>query len=173
MGPLHDALAESQRLGQLGARPIADVIDHSRLFVAALDGIVGRVVDLGAGGGVPGLVIASDRPDLEVVLVDRRRKRTDLLERLVRRLELTDRVSVVAADVDDLVRTRDVFDAAVARGLGPPLETLERARALTRIGGRIVISEPPDGNRWDENELDRLRVVREPSDRRIATFRSV
>ena len=46
----------------------------------------GTVVDLGSGGGVPGLVIARARPDLRLVLVDRRAARTDHLPRLVRRL---------------------------------------------------------------------------------------
>ena len=41
------------------------------------------VLDLGAGGGVPGLVIAHDLPDLHVTLLDRRAKRTDFLERVV------------------------------------------------------------------------------------------
>ncbi len=55
---VHDVLTESQRLGFLGARPIAEVVEHARSFVTALDGVVGSVADIGAGGGVPGLVIA-------------------------------------------------------------------------------------------------------------------
>ena len=51
---LHEALGDSQRLGLLGARPVVDVIEHARGFVTALDGVDGEVVDLGAGGGVPG-----------------------------------------------------------------------------------------------------------------------
>ena len=95
---LLDALASSQRLGMLGDRPIADVVDHAGAFVAALAASRGTVVDLGTGGGVPGLVIASARPDLRLVLVDRRATRTDHLGRLVRRLGLADRVEVVTAD---------------------------------------------------------------------------
>ena len=163
-------MAESQRRGALGSRPIPDVIDHSRSFVAALSGVEGRVVDLGAGGGVPGLVIAHDRPDLEIVLVDRRRQRTDFLERLVRRLGYTDRVSVLPLDVDELVRSGTRFDAVVARGFGPPLRTLERALALVVPGGRIVISEPPDGDRWDPDDLRRLGAVRRESDPRVVVF---
>ena len=39
------------------------------------------VLDIGSGGGLPGLVIAHDRPDVHVTLIDRREKRTDLLQR--------------------------------------------------------------------------------------------
>ncbi len=51
----------------LGAAPVPGVIDHSEAFVAALRGVTGTVVDLGSGGGVPGLVIAWRRPDLRVI----------------------------------------------------------------------------------------------------------
>jgi 16S rRNA (guanine527-N7)-methyltransferase len=78
---LIDALRASQRLGMLGGRSIYEVVDHASAFVAALADVRGLVVDLGAGGGVPGLVIAAARPDLRLVLVDRRATRTDHLRR--------------------------------------------------------------------------------------------
>jgi 16S rRNA (guanine527-N7)-methyltransferase len=162
---LHDALRESRRLGFLGARPIDEVIEHARSFVRGLDaaGSNGSVIDLGAGGGVPGLVIAHDRVDLRITLLDRRTKRTDFLERMVRRLGWSDRVSVAAMDVDEFTVDRlHTFDAAVARGFGPPNETLACAVRLVRRGGRIVISEPPVGDRWDSELLARLGVVRIP-----------
>ena len=98
---LVDTLTEAQHLGFLGARPIGEVIEHARAFVEALEELSAnsRVLDLGTGGGVPGLVIAADRPDLQVTLLDRRTKRTDFLERGVRRLGWTERVSVMATDV--------------------------------------------------------------------------
>jgi 16S rRNA (guanine527-N7)-methyltransferase len=167
---LLDALASSQRLGMLGGRPVAEVAEHAMAFVDALAGIPGVVVDLGAGGGVPGLVIAMARPDLRLVLVDRRVARTDHLRRLVRRLQLTDRVEVVAADVTKI----DVAaDAAVARGFGSPEATLRAAARVVRPGGRIVVSEPPevDDARWPQALLDRVGVAVVPwRDRRVAVF---
>jgi 16S rRNA (guanine527-N7)-methyltransferase len=162
---LRDALRESQRLGFLGGRPIDEVIDHARGFVRGLDeiGSDGSVVDLGAGGGVPGLVIAHDRIDLRITLLDRRTKRTDFLERMVHRLGWVGRVSVAARDVEAFTLDHGPsFDAAVARGFGPPDETLARAVRLVRPGGRIVISEPPVGDRWDPARLAELGVVRAP-----------
>lgn len=156
-----DALVQSQRLGFLGDRPIDEVVTHARAFVSALDGVTGRVVDLGSGGGVPGLVIAHDRPDLELLLVDRRAKRTDFLDRVVRRLGWADRVSVVCADVEVLMAAGDPgIDAAVARGFGPPMWTLEVGTTLVRPGGITVISEPPDGDRWSPERVAELGVSR-------------
>lgn len=156
-------LTESQRLGFLGARPVTEVVAHARSFVGALSELPAgsRIIDLGAGGGVPGLVIAHDRPDLEVHLLDRRTKRTDFLERVVRRLGWSDRVLVVARDVEDhLADTPEAFDAVVARGFGPPDITLATAVRLVRPGGVIVISEPPEGDRWAPALLARLGVER-------------
>jgi 16S rRNA (guanine527-N7)-methyltransferase len=147
---LRRALLDAQRAGFLGSRPIEEVIEHARGFVDALDDVDGRVVDLGSGGGVPGLVIAHDRPDLRVTLLDRRAKRTDFLARVVRRLGWTERVEVVEADAEQFATAGEgAYDAAVARGFGPPFETLRIAARLTRLGGAVVISEPPvGGDRW-------------------------
>lgn len=145
----------------LGDRPIREVVEHARRFVVALDGIDGRVLDLGAGGGVPGLVIAAERPDLEIDLLDRRRKRTDFLEQMVRRLGWEERVSVRCVDAVAYGRRHPfTYAAATARGFGPPAETLRTARRLVEPGGRVVISDPPDGDRWPPSLLDTLQVER-------------
>ena len=165
---VRNALLESQRLGFLGDREIDDVIEHARAFVRALDQMHGVVADLGSGGGIPGLVIAHDRPELQLMLIDRRSKRTDFLDRMVRRLGWSDRVTVVNADVTALVEAKEadgsvpsvVVDAAVARGFGPPQMTLTLASRLVRPGGRIVISEPPEGDRWSQDLLTDLCVRR-------------
>lgn len=153
-------LEESQRLGFLGERDITDVIEHARSFVAALDGVSGTVIDLGSGGGIPGVVIAHDRPDLRLILIDRRAKRTDFLDRMIRRLDWSDRVSVVCADVEEFIDVAPGIDVAVARGFGPPISTLTLAARLVRPGGRVIISEPPNGERWPENVVSELGVSR-------------
>lgn len=176
---LIEALGRSQRLGFLGDRPLDQVIEHARGFVRALDGISGAVVDLGAGGGVPGLVVAHDRPDLRVTLVDRRTKRTDFLRQVVRRWNAVDRIEVVPADVADLIADGATYDAAIARGFGPPDVTLRSAASLVGVGGRIVISEPPSNpgapspvttSRWPDELLRSVAVVRVPSEPVVAVF---
>lgn len=157
-------LTRAQAHGALGARPIAEVMEHARSFVAALPADVSTVVDLGSGAGIPGLVIALDRPTVSVTLVDRRAKRTDELARAVQTLGWHPRVRVVCADTATLVDNptwAKSFDAAVARGFGPPLDTLTTAARLVRRGGWVVVSEPPrdpstrssPGTRWDHLEL--------------------
>lgn len=146
------ALESSRRLGMLGRAPVEDVITHSARFVAALASTRGQVVDLGTGGGVPGLVIARARPDLLMVLVDRRATRTDHVSRLVHRLGLADRVRVLTTDAVSLAKLLPRRTAAVvARGFGPPTAVMRSARAILGIDGLLLVSAPPpgrSGHRW-------------------------
>ena len=61
--------------------------------------VTGTVVDLGSGGGVPGLIVGVARPDLHLVLVDATAKRCRFLEAAVRRLGLTAEVVEGRAEV--------------------------------------------------------------------------
>ena len=171
---LLDALRSSQRLGMLGDRPVDEVVDHAGAVVDALAVVTGTVIDLGAGGGVPGLVIAVARPDLRLVLVDRRTSRTDHLHRLVARLGLVGRVDVLAAEASALGETWNATaGAVVARGFGPPAVVVPVAVPLLVDGGLLVVSEPPHGDgvdRWPPTLLDDWRLRRVDSDRRVAVF---
>ena len=155
---LDDVLGDAQKWGTLGRRSISEVISHARQFVAPLAGCAGPVIDIGTGAGVPGLVIAVDRPELRLVLTDRRATRMDALRRGVIAMGLADRVEVVTADVEDLGRDPDHsgrYEAVVSRGFGPPDLTLRLATPLATPGGMIVISEPPSDHpdRWKKTEL--------------------
>lgn len=166
-----EALTLSQQLGMLGARPVDEVIEHAQAFVVALADVTGRVIDLGTGGGVPGLVIAAERPDLRLVLVDRRATRTDHVRRLVRRLGWEERVEVVTADARSLPRA--TADAVVARGFAAPTATLTAAAPLLRPDGLLVVSEPPAeaDDRWPAAALQRAGLTaRSSPDRRVAVF---
>jgi 16S rRNA (guanine527-N7)-methyltransferase len=169
-------LRSAQRWGLLGARPVEEVVEHAREFVRALVELdatsnarvlptsswprSSTVVDIGSGGGVPGLIVAHDRPDLAVTLVDRRQKCTDFLERAVAALGLREHVTVRCCDAKALIMAGDRFDAVTARGFGPPSQTLRAAAHLVRPDGRILISEPPEGDRWSPDELGALGLTR-------------
>ena len=64
-------LERSRELGFLGPGPVRPHVLHARSYLHLLDGTRPlRVLDLGSGGGVPGLVLAHERLDLEVTLLD-------------------------------------------------------------------------------------------------------
>lgn len=159
---LIETLREAQRFGFFGAGDVEAAIEHSRSFVAAIGPLPpgARILDLGSGGGLPGFVIADAFPEVAVVLLDRRQKRTDFLERAVRRLDWA-HVTVRTADVRVIVDEAssgaiERFDVVTARGFGPPAFTLRSASALCRRDGRIIVSEPPFGDRWDAGLLAEL-----------------
>ncbi len=164
---LIETLRDAQRLGFFGGALMETAVSHAEEFVTAIGPLApgSRVVDIGSGGGLPGLVLAAALPHVTIVLVDRREKRTDFLQRAVRRLAY-DHVDVLTTDVDRWSRRvangdLGTFDAVTARGFGPPDITLSYARRLVAPGGRIVISEPPAGNRWSGELLDRLGLSSE------------
>lgn len=158
-----DALTEAQRLGFLGSRPVEEAVEHSLDFVEAIPPEARRIVDIGSGGGLPGLVIGARCPDVDLLLVDRREKRTDFLQRVIIRCGWT-HVTVRTADVEDLVKERrggtlERFDVVTARGFGPPATTLQLATQLIAPTGMVVVSEPPTGNRWPSELLVRLGLT--------------
>jgi 16S rRNA (guanine527-N7)-methyltransferase len=162
-----ETLREAQRFGFLGGRPVEEAAEHAMGFVVAL-GAMGpgtRLVDLGSGGGLPGLVLADLYPECSIVLLDRRQKRTDFLARAASRLGHT-HVEVRCTDAAEVARKVETgaeraFDAVTARGFGPPELTLRLAHRLAAGRGRIVISEPPSGDRWEADLLEELGLQSE------------
>lgn len=81
----------------------------------------------------------------------------------VQRLGWSDRVDVVAAraEIAGHGDWRGQYDAVLARGFGPPAVTAECAAAFLRLGGILVVSDPPDGGgeRWPPAGLARLGLV--------------
>lgn len=111
------------------------------------------LVDLGSGGGLPGLVIAHRRPDLSITLVERRTKRVDLLRYGIRALGL-DSVTVYEGDIADFSGQCDVV---TARSFGPPLTVLDVSAAIVVTGGLVLISEPPSGlPHWSAADIGAL-----------------
>ena len=106
-------LVAASSLGALWQRHIAD---SAQLVTFVPPGTEGPWLDLGTGAGFPGLVIAALRPDLDIRLVESRRKRVDWLERA--RLEMGLRRCEVVGSRLELVES---FPAGVisARAFAP------------------------------------------------------
>ena len=149
------ALADIQRRGAIGEASLMAAVAHADQFVVALPVGTERLVDLGSGGGLPGLVIAVRRPQLAITLVERRRSRADLLQRAVRALRL-DHVEVFSGDVRQLASAQPhSFDAVTARSFAGPDITARWAGELLAPNGMLVVSEPPVANpeRWPDRLL--------------------
>ena len=117
----------------------------------------GVVFDLGSGGGLPALPCALAAPAWSWVLVESQLRRADHLVSACRRLGLTERVEVLHARAEDVGRDpgrRGTADVVTARSFGPPAVVAECAAPLLRVGGRLLVSEPPDAQeRWPGDGL--------------------
>jgi 16S rRNA G527 N7-methylase RsmG len=145
------ALAAIQARGAIGEASLEGAIAHAEQFVGAIPDGVRELIDLGSGGGLPGLVIAVRRPDVVVTLVERRATRADLLRRAVVSLDLVDRVSVFAGDVKAVAAERpSAADVVTARSFAAPEITARWAGELLKAGGHLIVSEPPNDvpSRW-------------------------
>lgn len=152
---LEDVLEQSRVLGFLGPGPVPAHIEHATGFVHAVGSPPpGRVVDLGSGGGIPGLVLALAWPDTAFLLVESRQRRAAFLEQAATTLGVGGRVRVAHDRAEVVGRDpawRGWADVVVSRSFGPPAVTAECAAPLLAPGGRLVVSEPPgDGqeDRW-------------------------
>lgn len=158
-------LERAHRLGVLGPGPVHDHVVHAERFVAALSDLSSgsSVVDLGSGAGIPGLVVAEARPDLRVTLLESLERRAALLTEGITELGCDDRVSVLHARAEEIGRDPDWrgrTDAVTARSFGRPATTAECAAPLLRVGGLLVVSEPPhESNRWPIEGLAALGMV--------------
>ena len=163
--PLLAVLEEGRARGFLGPGPVEAHVDHA----VALAGLIGaparRFLDLGSGGGVPGLVLALHWTGAAVTLLDASRRRCDFLREAVEQLELADRVDVAAGRAETLARDRllrGAFPLVVARAFGAPAVVAECAAAYVSEEGSLAVTEPPDAGaedsraRWDEAGLARL-----------------
>jgi 16S rRNA (guanine527-N7)-methyltransferase len=162
-GALEAILGRAQALGFLGPGPVGGHVAHALEMAACLPADASRALDLGSGGGVPGLVLAAAMPELSLVLLDAGRRRCRFLREAAGELGFGGRVEVVEDRAESAARRpelRGLIDVVVARSFGPPPVTAECAVGFLRSGGRLVVSEPPageaGGERWAEDGLEAL-----------------
>ena len=98
----------------------------------------GPVVDVGSGGGSPGLPLAAERSDLEFVLLEASRRKAGFLEGAAKELA---NVSVLCARAEEhgAGAGREAYGTALARALAPPPVAAEWVLPLVRTGGIAVL----------------------------------
>jgi 16S rRNA (guanine527-N7)-methyltransferase len=127
------------------------------------------LLDLGSGGGLPGLIVAAHWPEATLVLLDSQGRRTTFLSGAVRRLHIEDRVSVRQERAEAAGRDpafRGNFDGVLARSFGRPAVVAECAAPLLKSGGWLVVSEPPGDSPDDPADpaSDPLMAARWPAE---------
>lgn len=156
-------LATSQHRGFIGPGDIGPHVVRSLEVLPLIPAGVERALDLGSGGGLPGLALGLALPGIRWTLLDGSTTRGKFLEEAVSELGLSEVVNVIVARAEDAGRTdaRCSFDVVVARSFGPPATTAECAAPFLRQGGRLVVAEPPGGDpaRWPAEALAQLGLA--------------
>ena len=178
MLPSQDFLHEAKELGLLGPGPIEVHRLHSEGFVDSLNrvwqgpdrsfdldftpgsnGESANLLDLGSGGGVPGMIVAELWPAATVSLLDSSKKRCALLNDWLDQTGWGSRVRILCGRAEELGRDpmlRGQFDAVMARSFGRPSLTAECGAPFLRLDGLLVVSDPPTGSRWPAEALSVL-----------------
>jgi 16S rRNA (guanine527-N7)-methyltransferase len=163
---IRQTLERSADLGFLGGMPIGEQIDHALGFVAAVESELKRpphsVIDLGTGGGLPGLVLTSCWSASRIVLLDANERRTGFLIEEIEGWRPEAQVEVVRGRAEEIGRDdrfRQQFEVLTSRSFGSPAVTAECGAPLLSAGGLMLVSEPPqasDESRWPETDLAQL-----------------
>jgi len=129
-----------------------------------------HVLDVGTGGGVPGVLLAILRPDLRVELSDSVGKRARAVREIVAEVGLA--VPVHEGSAQTLVATGDGknrFDTLVVRAVAPLVKLLGWFEPLAERYGRMLVVKGP---RWEEEkgEARHKGFVKRVTVRRIAAW---
>jgi 16S rRNA (guanine527-N7)-methyltransferase len=129
--------------GLIGPREVPRLWDRHLLNCAVAVPLVpadADVIDVGSGAGLPGIVWAIARPDLRVTCLEPLQRRATFLEEVVTELDLTDRVHVVRARAEDIVRGRGPVTSLRAQ-----VVTARAVAPLERLAGWTVPLVQPGG----------------------------
>ena len=130
-------------------------LDESLLLLDAARAVKGPLIDVGSGGGAPGIPLAAALPELEVTLLEASRRKCDFLERIA--VDFSN-VHVVRGRAEEQPLER--YGVAVAKALAPPPVAAELLLPLVRTGGAALVLHGPSAD---------LVPVREVAQRLSAT----
>lgn len=144
-------LLSKRALDELEDRHIAE----SRAFAARLPQGA-KLLDLGTGGGFPGMVVAICRPDIEVTLLDSTTKKVAFLRAFAAAAGLA--VGTLDGRAEELQRAHGgQFDVVSARAVAPLERLLGWALPFLRPGGELWAIK---GERWKEELQEALPELR-------------
>jgi 16S rRNA (guanine527-N7)-methyltransferase len=143
-----------------------DVVDSLQLAKLLEQGE--RVLDVGTGGGVPGVILAIVRPDLKVSLCDSTQKKARAVEEMVAELGLS--VRVYACRAEDVLEM-STFDTLLARALAPLAKVLTWLKPHWESFDRLLLVK---GSSWAEErgEARHLNLLKHLELRKAATYQT-
>ena len=128
---------------------VYDLIEDSRLYLDYVDDDKNKkLLDLGTGGGFPGIVIKLHKPSLDVTLLDSISKKINVVKDVISKLELTG-IKAISTRAEDLGKRspyKNSFDYITARSVAPLDELVKWSANLMKPGGRLITLKGSDIN---------------------------
>ncbi len=164
---LDHLLAVNQRMNLTAVRDVDAawrrlVIDSLTLLPALADVAEDAgIIDVGSGGGLPGVPLAITRPDVRMTLLETTGKKARFLESCVAKLSLTNTkvLNSRAETAGQEKEHRQQYDVVVCRGVGPMAELLEYTLPLLKVGGMLLAMKGPKVAEELEQAGDALHVL--------------
>lgn len=116
-------------------------LEESLAVVPLVERYPGVIVDVGSGGGAPGIPLAVALPNREIVLLEATRRKCDFLESITRELP---NARVVCGRAEE--QPAEQFGVAVAKALAPPPVAAEWCLPLVAVGGSAILLVGPSAN---------------------------
>lgn len=101
-------------------------------------GCARSLLDVGSGGGFPGIPLAVSNTDIRTTLVERNQKKCSFLRHVVMTLKLRN-VDVVNADIRDIEEELNQFDVISARAVASPDQVWRWCRGMLAEHGRLLL----------------------------------
>ena len=97
-----------------------------------------KVLDIGSGAGLPGLIIAINQPKTQITMSEKNKKKAYFIRKMIRTLQLTNATILDKATTPNLI-TENKFDVITARALATAPTIIKMSHHLLNKGGKFVL----------------------------------
>ena len=97
-----------------------------------------KVLDIGSGAGLPGLIIAINQPKTQITMSEKNKKKAYFIRKMIRTLQLTNATILDKAITPNLI-TENKFDVITARALATAPTIIKMSHHLLNKGGKFVL----------------------------------
>ena len=120
-----------------------------------------KVIDIGTGGGFPGLPMKFYRDDLDITLLDSLNKRIKFLKDTIYKMELS-KIEAIHGRAEELGRQkeyRETYDYAISRAVSRLNTLVEYSLPFVKVGGYFISMKGPGGREEAEEAKNAIKLL--------------